>query len=84
MMNGILGIRNHNGIKLYRKDGQLFISESTATRFCRRTITTEIANRIKDLAVSDFIEQSRQLIEGAKREGSPDYYETKHNKPKHA
>jgi hypothetical protein len=76
----IHGLRDVGQFKLYEKrtNGKVEIFVSNQVSQCkliRVKITRECANKIASLPKSNFAESCQQLIEGAKRAGSPNYFE---------
>jgi hypothetical protein len=76
----IHGWRDVNQFKLYEKRTgekvEIFIGKQAAKNKLQRVkITKAEAERIKGLPKSNFAEACQQYLEGAKRAGSPNYFE---------
>lgn len=73
--NQIYGLRNVGDIKVYRKNGQYYVSERNGKKLKRMKITNELAVNTANLSQMNFVEQCRQIIDGGKMAGSANYYE---------
>lgn len=71
----IWGLRNVGDIKVYRKNGEYFVSERSGKKLKRMKITSDLAVQTANLSHANFVEQCRQLIDGGKMAGSANYYE---------
>lgn len=80
MDKSVFGLRDVYPYKLYEKrhagDIVIFVGKRINSKQIQRVkVSRGDALRIKDLPKSNFTEHCQQLLEGAKRAGSPNYFE---------
>ena len=78
---GVYGLRDVGAFKLYEKRANgtvdIFISRQVSSMKLQRVkVTRADAERINGLRHADFVNECQQRIEGAKRAGSPNYFES--------
>lgn len=77
--NSIYGLRDVGQFKLYEKriagKVQILVSKQEDNKTQRVKVTRADANRLQGLPKTTFAEECQQRLEGAKRAGSPNYFE---------
>lgn len=75
----IHGLRDVDQFKLYEKrladKVEILVSKQDNNKTQRVKVTRADANRLQGLPKTNFAEECQQRLEGAKRAGSPNYFE---------
>mgnify|MGYP006276949897 CR=1 FL=1 len=68
-------MRETGNLRVYRKDGTYYCSETVNGKFRRLKVNKDRAETLAKMPQANFVESIKQLIDGAQASGSANYFE---------